>query len=206
MLLREIADRISSDSLIDNEDDRKRYNDLLAAVTKEYDEVIKDEIQRALIGDEDAIERLCSQYIDHVMAQVEKATIENPITGREEPPNERLMRSIEEKIDISEQQVVEFRRAVVMHIGQLANRSESFNYKSNPRLMKALQLKLFEDTKDTIKLAKLSEGASAVDPDIQDKLDTLKKRLKDQYGYCDHCAADILQYASSIFARGDLIE
>lgn len=206
MLLKEISGRISSDSLIDNEDDRKRYNDLISAVTKEYDEVIKDEIQRALIGDEKAIEQLCAQYIDNVMAQVEKSKIENPITGRDEPPNERLMRSIEEKIDVTEQQVVEFRRAIVMHIGQLANRNEKFNYKSNPRLMKALQLKLFEDTKDTIKLAKLSEGASAVDSDIQEKLDTLKKRLKDQYGYCNHCAADILQYASSIFARGDLIE
>lgn len=206
MILKEIIYRISNDSLIDNKDDRKRYNDLIAAVTKEYDEIIKDEIQRALIGDENAIEKLCSQYIDNIMAQVDKSKIENPITGREEPPNERLMRSIEEKIDISEQQVVEFRRAVVMHIGQLANKGEKFNYRSNARLMKALQLKLFEDTKDTIKLAKLSEGASAVDPDIQDKLDTLKKRLKDKYGYCDHCAADILQYASSIFARGDLIE
>jgi serine protein kinase len=71
--------------------------------------------------------------------------------------------------------------------------------------MRALQLKLFEDTKDSIKLARLSEGASTVDPQVQDKIDTLKARLKDKYGYCDHCASDILQYASSIFARGDLI-
>lgn len=206
MVINEIKESLKYYSLIDSEDDRKRYLDLVTEVTREYDEIIKDEIQRALIGDENAIQRLCTQYIDNVIATVNKTQIENPITGREEPPNERLMRSIEEKIDIQEGQVNDFRRSIVVHIGSVSNRGGTFDYRSNPRLMKALQLKLFEDTKDTIKLAKLSEGASTVDPDVQDKIDTLKKRLKDQFGYNDQSASDVLQYASSIFARGDLIE
>jgi serine protein kinase len=205
MILKEINQRLDYYSLIDDEDDRKRYKDLVAAVTKEYDEIIKDEVQKALIGDEKAIETLCAQYIDNVMASINKEKIENPITGREELPNERLMRAIEEKIDITEQVVNEFRRSIVMHIGSLANQGKVFTFKENPKLMKALQLKLFEDTKDTIKLAKLSEGVSAVDPGLTEKIDALKTRLMKNYGYCEHCAADILQYASSIFARGDLI-
>ncbi len=204
-ILKEINDRLDVYSLIDNEDDRKRYKDLISAVTKEYDEIIKDEIQKALIGDDDAIKRLCTQYIDNINASLNKEKIENPITGREEQPNERLMRSIEEKIDVGEGQVVEFRRAVVLHIGSLAHAGKVFTYKENPRLLRALQLKLFEDTKDTVKLAKLSEGAGTVDPDLQNKLDALTERLKKNYGYCDHCAADILSYASSIFARGDMV-
>lgn len=206
MVLNEIKESLETYSLIDSEDDRKRYLNLLEEVTKEYNEIVKDEIQRVLIGDENAAERLCSQYIDNVVAMIEKVKITNPITGREEPPNERLMRSIEEKIDIAESQVHDFRRSIMMHIGSMTQKGQRFNYQSNPRLMKALQLKLFEDTKDTIKLAKLSEGASAVDPDIQDKIDTLKKRMKDQFGYNDLSAAEVLEYASSIFARGDTMK
>jgi len=206
MILKEISDSLEYYSLINNEDERKRYKELVAAATKEYDEIVKDEVQKALIGDEDAVKKLCTQYIDNVMAFVNKNKIENPITGREEPANERLMRSIEEKIDVGEQQVNDFRRMIMMHIGTIAQKGQVFDYKSNPKLMKALQLKLFEDTKDTIKLAKLSEVASAIDPDVQGKIDTLKTRLMKTYGYCEHCASDILQYASSIFARGEMID
>lgn len=206
MVLKEITERLKTSTLISNEDDKKEYLDLVSEVTKEYDEIIKNEVQKALIGDEEAIKRLCTQYIDNVMAQVNKAKIENPITGKEEEPNERLMRSIEEKIDVTEQQVNDFRRSIMMHIGTLAQKGEQFKFDSNPQLKRALQLKLFEDTKDTIKLSRLSEGAGTVDSDIQEKIDALKKRLKETYGYCNRCADDILQYASSIFARGDLID
>jgi serine protein kinase len=94
----------------------------------------------------------------------------------------------------------------MMHIGTLSQKSVSFDYRSNPKLTEALQKKLFEDTKDTIKLSKLSIGANVVDKDIQEKIDSIKTRLINQYGYCEHCATDILHYAASIFARGDLIE
>ena len=206
MVLKELRERLAHCSLIDNEDDRKRYGDLVAEVTKEYDEIIKDEVQKALVGDEAAIERLCSNYIDNIVAFVDEVKIENPITGRDEEPNERLMRSIEEKVGISEQQVSSFRRSVVMMIGSLSQQGKQFDYRSNVQLMRALKLKLFEDTKDTVKLAKLSYGSETVDEDTQSKIDTLKRRLIDNYGYNDQSASDILHYASSIFARGDTME
>jgi serine protein kinase len=45
--------------------------------------------------------------------------------------------------------------------------------------------------------------SSVVDKDTQEKIDVVKSRLKKDYGYCDICATDILQYVASIFARGD---
>ena len=63
------------------------------------------------------------------------------------------MRSVEEKIDIPEGRKDDFRREIMNYIGALAIDGKKFDYKTNERLQKALELKLFEDQKDTIKLS-----------------------------------------------------
>ena len=65
------------------------------------------------------------------------------------------MRSIEEKIDIPESRKDDFRREIMNYIGALAVDGKTFDYKTNERLHKALELKLFEDQKDSIKLTSL---------------------------------------------------
>ena len=128
----------------------------------------------------------------------------NPYTGQDEPPDERLMRSIEEKIGIPENRKDDFRREIMNYIGALAVEGRKFDYKSNERLHKALELKLFEDQKDSIKLTSLV--TSVVDRETQEKIDVVKSRLMKDYGYCDVCASDVLHFVASIFARGDVKE
>ena len=70
----------------------------------------------------------------------------------------------------------------------------------NARLMKALALKLFEDQRDSIKLTSLV--SSVVDKSTQEKIDIVKQRLIDNYGYNEESATDVLNYVASIFARG----
>ena len=111
------------------------------------------------------------------------------------------MRSVEEKIDIPEGRKDDFRREIMNYIGALAIDGKKFDYRTNERLQKALELKLFEDQKDSIKLKNLV--SSVVDKDTQEKIDVVKSRLKKDYGYCDICATDVLNYVASIFARGD---
>ena len=114
------------------------------------------------------------------------------------------MRSIEEKIGIPETGADDFRRMIAAFIGDLAHKGKQFKWDSNPQLQKALESKLFEDIKDTVKLSALSAtGASVVQPDIQEKIDDLKQRLINQKGYNERSAQDVLEYVGSIFARGD---
>ena len=87
------------------------------------------------------------------------------------------------------------------YIGALAIDGKTFNYRTNERLQKALEMKLFEDQKDTIKLTSLV--SQVVDKDTQEKIDIVKGRLIRDYGYNDESATDVLQYVASIFARGD---
>lgn len=67
-----------------------------------------------------------------------------------------------------------------------------------------MEKKVFEETKDTIKLSALSSATGVVDPDNQKKIDAIKTRLVKQFGYNEQSATDVLNYVSSIFARGEV--
>ncbi|MCA2959658.1 MAG: serine protein kinase [Silvanigrellales bacterium] len=202
IVLNELESGLKNHSLIRDEETKKRYRELLAVVKQEYEDVVKNEVQRAISADEEAISKLCGNYIDNVKAYTQKERVRNKYTGQSEEPDERLMRSIEEKIDIPDSRKDDFRREIMNYIGALALEGKTFDYKTNERLHKALELKLFEDQKDTIKLTSLV--SNVVDKETQVKIDVVKNRLIKNYGYCDICATDALHFVASIFARGDV--
>ena len=207
MVLNELKSGLDHQSLFDSEEDKSRYINCISLAKNELDQILKSEVQKALVGDENAIERLCGNYIDNVMAYIEGTKIKNPFTEQDQEPDERLMRSIEEKIDVPEVGTDDFRRSLAAFIGNLAHSGKEFKWDSNPQLKKALEAKLFEDTKDHIKLSALSvKGTTVVDKEVQEKIDAVKKRLIDSYGYNEQSATDVLDYVGSIFARGDMAD
>jgi serine protein kinase len=201
LVLNELEAGLKNHSLIASEDTRKRYRELLTIVKQEYEDIVKNEVQRAISADEDAIGKLCGNYIDNIKAYTQKEKIRNKYTGSYEEPDERLMRAIEEKIDIPDSRKDDFRREIMNYIGALAIDGKSFNYRTNERLHKALELKLFEDQKDSIKLKTLV--SSVVDKETQEKIDVVKSRLIKNFGYDDESATDVLNFVASVFARGD---
>jgi serine protein kinase len=204
MVLNELEAGLKHHSLITSDEERHRYRELLAVVKEEYEDIVKSEVQRAIAADEEAIQRLAANYIDNVRAYTQREKVRNKFTGQDEEPDERLMRSIEEKIEIPESRKDDFRREIMNYIAALSLDGKRFRYDSNPRLHKALELKLFEDQKDSIKLTSLV--TSVIDQDTQEKIDVVKSRMMKNYGYCQICATDVLNYVASIFARGDIRE
>jgi len=202
MVMNELEAGLKHHSLVTNEDLRSRYRELLAVVKEEYENIVKNEVQRAIAADDDALKRLCGNYIDNVKAYTQREKVKNKFTGQYEEPDERLMRSIEDKIDIPESRKDDFRREMMNYIGALSIDGKTFDYRSNERLYKALQLKLFEDQKDSIKLTSLI--SNVVDQETQQKIDVVKGRLIRDYGYDEESATDVLNFVASIFARGDV--
>jgi serine protein kinase len=201
MVMNELESGLSHHSLITDEELKKRYKELLAVVRDEYEDILKSEVQRAISADEDAIQRLCANYIENLRAYTQHEKVRNKFTGREEEPDERLMRSIEEKIDIPESRKDDFRQEIMNYIGALSLDGKKFEYHTNARLHKALELKLFEDSRDTIKLKNVVSGV--IDDETQAKIDVVKQRLIKFFGYNETSATDVLNYVASIFARGD---
>jgi len=202
MVMNELESGLKHHSLINDEEVKQHYRELLQVVKEEYENIVKNEVQRAIAADDDALKRLGGNYIDNIKAYTQREKVKNKFTGQYEEPDERLMRSIEDKIDIPESRKDDFRREIMNYIGALSIDGRTFDYKTNERLHKALELKLFEDQKDSIKLTSLV--TNVVDADTQAKIDVVKSRLIRDYGYDDESASDVLNYVASIFARGDV--
>lgn len=203
-VMSELKEGLGASSLISKVEDKKRYEFCAELAIKELDEILKNEVQRALVADEKAMERLCNKYVDNVIAYVNNERMIHPITNQPMEPDERLMRSIEEKADIPEQGCDDFRRSLAAFMGTQSRRGKEFKWDSNEELKRAIEAKVFEDIKDTIKLSTLTKEAAELDPDLQEKIDAIKTRLIKQYGYNMQSATDVLDYVSSIFARGDI--
>ena len=201
MVMNELEGGLSHHSLISDEELKKQYKELLSVVREEYEDILKAEVQRAISADEDAIKRLATNYIENVRAYTQREKVRNKYTGKDEEPDERLMRSIEDKIDIPESRKDDFRQEIMNYIGALSLDGKKFEYHTNARLQKALELKLFEDQRDTIKLKTVVSGV--IDDETQAKIDVVKQRLIKYFGYNEQSATDVLNYVASIFARGD---
>ncbi len=195
-----LEDGLKHHSLISNEDTRKRYTQLISVAREEYEEIIKREVQLAISADQEAIDRLCAKYIDNVKAYVTSELVVDS-GGREREPDERLMRSIEEKIDIPDSRKDDFRHELMNYIAAVHLEGQTFDYRENDRLRRALELKMFEDRRDTIQLTSLV--STVVDPDTQEKIGVIRDRLCREFGYDEVSADEVLHHVAGIFARGE---
>ena len=127
MLFAQIREGLKSYSGFSSEDDKKNMMERLEMVEKEYDRIVKREVQQALSSSEEAIKATCTNYIDNIVAYIQDEKVTNPVTGKEETANEQLMRSIEEKIGISEGMKDDFRREIMNYMGGLASRVKNLD-------------------------------------------------------------------------------
>src|SRR6185295_19446014 len=109
-----LKDAIESDVRIDGKKKRK-WVDFLVAVRKEfYNRWVKEDVHKALfVSFEAEAQQLLDKYLDEVEAQLDNRTLRDPITSEERKPDERFLRSVEEKIRISESGKLSFRQEVV---------------------------------------------------------------------------------------------
>ncbi|MBL7665691.1 MAG: serine protein kinase [Bacteriovoracaceae bacterium] len=204
MVFNELESGLKHHALINSPEQLDHNKEMLSVTRQEYEDIVKNDVMKAISVDESAIQTLCANYIDNVKAYTQKEKIRNKYSNKLEEADERFMRSIEEKIDIPESRKDDFRREIMNYIGALAIEGKLFNYKMNERLHRALELKLFEDQKDSIKLTTII--SNVVDKATQEKIEVVKSRLMKNFGYCEVCATDALNFVASIFAKGDSIK
>jgi serine protein kinase len=196
-----LEDGLRHHSMISNEETRKTYIQLIATAREEYEEVIKREVQIAIAADREAIGIMCKKYIDNVKAWVTREKVVDAASGREADPDERLMRSIEEKIELPESRKGDFRHELMNYIAAVHLEGQTFDYRENKRLARALELKMFEDQRDQIQLTSLV--STVVDPDTQEKIGVIRDRLMREFGYDEVSADEVLLHVAGLFARGD---
>lgn len=197
-ILRSLKDGLGQHPSITDED-KERYLQFISLARKEYDEIAKKEVQKAFVYSyEESAKTLMDNYLDHVEAYCNNQKLRDPITDEEISPNEKLMRSIEEQIGISENAKKAFREELLIKISTYARKGKLFDYNSHQRLREAIQKKLFADLKDVVKV---TTTAKTPDETQLKKLNEVIARLIDEYGYNSISANELLQYVGSLLNR-----
>jgi serine protein kinase len=199
MLLNVLRERLPENPHINSNEELKRMLAVLDTVEKEYKDVVKKEVQLAIAGDVKALETMGHKYVENISAYQRKQKVENRLTRNLEEPDEKFMRSVEEKIGISAGAKDDFRREVLQTIGGIAASGKRFNPLDSERLREALEKKLFEDTKDTIQITQFVSVVQ--DDEQQQRFDMLKERLIKRFGYNDDSATEALKFVASYMAR-----
>lgn len=180
-------------------EDREKYLNYISIARKEYDEIAKKEVQKAFVYSyEESAKTLMDNYLDNVEAYCNNNKLKDPLTGEEVEPNEKLMRSIEEQIGISENAKKAFREEILIRISVYARKGKKFDYNSHQRLKEAIQKKLFADLKDVVKITTTSKTP---DENQLKKINEVIARLIDEYGYNSVSANELLQYVGSLLNR-----
>jgi serine protein kinase len=180
-------------------DERERYLNLIGLARREYDNIAKTEVQRAFVYSfEEMAKSLCNSYLDNVEAYCNKEKMKDPITEEELEPDERLMRSIEEQIGISENAKNTFRQEILIRISSYSRKGKAFEYNSHERLKEAIEKKIFADLKDVVKI---TTSVKTPDADQLRRINEVVDRLVKEHGYCTVCANELLTYVGTLLSR-----
>ncbi len=197
-ILRSLKNGLDQHPSITAEEKEQALN-LISVARAEYDEVAKNEVQKAFVYSfEESARTLLNNYLDNVEAYCGGHRLKDPLTGEILDPDEKLMRSIEEQIGITENGKRAFREEILIRISYYARKGKTFDYTSHPRLKEAIEKKLFSDLKDVVKI---TTSSKTPDETQLKRVNEVVSRLIDHHGYCAVCANDLLTYVGSLLNR-----
>ena len=179
--------------------ERDRFNRLIAEARTHYDEIARNDVQKAFfVSFSSEVRTLLDNYLDNVEAYLDQTKMIDPITGEEMPPNEKLMRAIEEKVQVPEHGKDGFRNEIFRKVAIANRKGETFDYTTHDKLRTAIEQQLFAERRDTIKLTITSRS-----PDTEQlaKINEVVETLTQREGYCADCANELLKYVSSLLSR-----
>ena len=145
------------------------------------------------------IERF-ERYVAHVSYWVKKEKVPNPITGRDEDPDEEMMAEIERILQMAGRRD-EFRREVISRIGawSIDHPRQKPDYEPIfPRPIAELRASFFDERKKQVRkinedlLVLLTDGPRACRPDAATAAGNTLATMKSRFGYCDDCAKDAI--------------
>jgi serine protein kinase len=198
-LLLALKDAIDSDARMDAKHKRE-WIDFLVVVRKDfYNRWVKEDVHRALFASfEEEAQQLLDKYLDEVEASLDRREITDPITGESRSPDERFLRSVEEKIKISDSGKQSFRQEVVRKAMVAYKAGEKFTLVSHSRLHEAIEQYLFEERRDVLRLV---TSAARPEEEAQQKITAVQARLVKEYGYDEYSAKEALNYVTTLLSQ-----
>lgn len=185
------------------DEEKAHYQTLLLgekdSVLAEYKEIAKKEVNHAfLYAYEDQAQALFDNYMKNATAYCLKKKLRDPVTGEEQEPDEKLMRSIEEMIGVSENAKNEFRQGIFVFKSDAVDQGKAFTFNTYTPLQDAIERKLIGDLKNVVSLTIADKTRK--DPRTmkrrQDALEALEQK-----GYCPSCAESLLEFVGDLLRK-----
>ena len=194
-----LKDNIDADARMDVKR-KNAWKDFLVTVRKEfYNRWVKEDVHKALfVSFESEAQELLDKYLDEIEAAMDERKITDPMTGEEREPDERFLRSVEEKIRISAAGKDSFRQEVVRKAMGAYKRGDKFTLDSHARLREAIEQYLFEERRDVLRLV---TSSARPDEEAQKKISAVESRLISDYGYDEYSAREALNYVTTLLAQ-----
>jgi len=194
-----LKDSIESDARMDAKQ-KKAWVDFLVLARKDfYNRWVKEDVHRALFASfETEAQQLLEKYLDEVEASLDHREVTDPITGESRAPDERFLRSVEDKIKISDSGKLSFRQEVVRKAMVAYKSGEKFTLDSHARLHEAIEQYLFAERRDVLRLV---TSSARPDEEARKKISTVQERLMREYGYDDHSAKEALNYVTTLLSQ-----
>src|ERR1700688_1429067 len=198
-LLLALKDSIESDARMDVKQKKAWIDHLVSARKEFYNRWVKEDVHRAMFASFEAeAQQLLEKYLDEVEASLDHRQVSDPITGEARPADERFLRSVEEKIKVSDSGKQSFRQEVVRKAMVTFKAGEKFSLDRHARMHEAIEQYLFAERRDVLRLV---TSSARPDDDAQKKISALQQRLIAEYGYDEHSAKEALNYVTTLLAQ-----
>jgi serine protein kinase len=198
-LLLALKDAIESDARIDAKQKKLWFDHLVTARKEFYNRWVKEDVHRALFASfQDEAQQLLEKYLDEIEAALDQRKVTDPITGETRAPDERFMRSVEEKIKVSESGKQSFRQEVIRKAMVAFKAGEKFRLASHARVREAIEQYLFEERRDVLRLV---TSTARPDDEARKKISVVQERLVKEYGYDEHSAQEALNYVTTLLSQ-----
>jgi len=198
-LLLAIKDSIESDARMDAKQKKQWFDHLVTARKEFYNRWVKEDVHRALFASfQDEAQQLLEKYLDEIEAALDQRKVTDPITGENRAPDERFLRSVEEKIKVSESGKQSFRQEVIRKAMVAFKAGEKFRLASHARVREAIEQYLFEERRDVLRLV---TSTARPDDDARQKISVVQERLVKEYGYDEHSAQEALNYVTTLLSQ-----
>ena len=198
-LLLALKDSIESDARIDAKQKKSWFDHLVTARKEFYNRWVKEDVHRALFASfEDEAQQLLEKYLDEVEASLDQRPVTDPMTGENRAPDERFLRSVEEKIKVSDSGKQSFRQEVVRKAMVAFKAAEKLRLASHARMREAIEQYLFEERRDVLRLV---TSTSRPDDEARKKISVVQERLVKEYGYDEHSAKEALSYVTTLLSQ-----
>ncbi|HLW24458.1 MAG TPA: hypothetical protein VKT22_08885 [Steroidobacteraceae bacterium] len=198
-LLLALKDAIESDARIDSKQKKLWFDHLVTARKEFYNRWVKEDVHRALFASfQDEAQQLLEKYLDEIEAALDQRKVTDPMTGETRAPDERFMRSVEEKIKVSESGKQSFRQEVIRKAMVAFKAGEKFRLASHARVREAIEQYLFEERRDVLRLV---TSTARPDDEARKKISVVQERLVKEYGYDEHSAQEALNYVTTLLSQ-----